>query len=205
MGRWTRKAVVLGCVTAAPAVALLAAPVSPAAAATVLPCTTRTVSTPFVSWGDSNSYFTLPGATFEHGTSGWTLTGGAAVTTGNEPYKVISDTNASSLNLPAGATAAARPMCIGTAEDSLRLFYKAPGVSTASLRVTIHVVSGVNVADNTYGIGGAKSGWAVSDRIMLPDIRDSSGQQTVTVSFSQDGTKAKWQIDDVEVDPWKSL
>lgn len=204
--RMRRTAVLGGLTVVAPLAALLVAPAATASAATsVLPCTTRSTTTPFTQWGDTNSYFTLPGGTFETGTAGWTLSGGAGVTGGNEPWKVISGPNTSSLNLPAGAAATAPSLCIATAEDSMRLFYKSPGVSTAYLRVTIHVTSGVNVADNTYDINGAASGWAVSQRIMLPDIRDKSGQQTVTVSFTQVGTRAAWQVDDVEIDPWRSL
>ena len=34
-------------------------------------CPTRTTTTPFTAWGDSNAYFVVPGATFEgsHGTT----------------------------------------------------------------------------------------------------------------------------------------
>jgi hypothetical protein len=200
-----RTAVLGGLAVLAPLAALVVAPATTASAATVLPCTTRATTTPFTPWGDSNAYFTLPGATFESGTSGWSLAGGARVTSGNEPWKVVSGPNVSSLSLPAGASASAPSMCIATAEDSMRLFYRAPGISTAYLRVTIHVTSGVNVADNTYSIGGGTAGWALSERIMVPDIRDRSGQQTVTIKFDQVGTKAAWQIDDVEIDPWRSL
>jgi hypothetical protein len=197
--------------------ALLAVPVALAAVAVplvtdagaapgqVLPCVTREVTKPFTAWGDHAAYFTVPGGTFEGGAPGWTLGGGAAVTHGNEPWRVLSSTHASSLALPAGAAATAPSMCIATAEDALRFFYRAPGVRGAALLVTIHVTSGVNVADNTYEISGATAGWALSPRIMLPDIRDASGRQTVTISFTQRSTRARWQIDDVEVDPWRSL
>jgi anti-sigma factor ChrR (cupin superfamily) len=143
--------------------------------------------------------------TFEAGASTWAKTGGASVVSGNEPWKVLGSTHASSLKIPAGASAASQSMCIASAEDSLRFFYKSPGVSGSLLHVSIYVTSGVNVATNDYDVSGSTAGWAVSQRIMLPDIRDASGQQTVTITFSQRQTAATWQLDDVEIDPWKTL
>src|SRR5438045_7866168 len=56
-----------------------------AASAGLLPaCAARPTSTPFAPWGDSSSYFLMPGGGFESGASGWALAGGAAVGNGNE-------------------------------------------------------------------------------------------------------------------------
>src|SRR5437870_2494320 len=56
-----------------------------AASAGLLPaCAARPTSTPFAPWGDSNSYFLMPGGGFESGASGWALSGGAAVASGHE-------------------------------------------------------------------------------------------------------------------------
>jgi hypothetical protein len=186
-----------------PALAALAATATEAAAP--LPCGTRTAATPFTAWGDKNLYFTLPGGSFESGLRGWTVSGGATTVAENEPWKVLSSSHSSALGLPPGAAATSPAMCIASDEDSVRFFYKSPGVSTAALRVTIHVVSGVNVADNQLTIDGGTAGWVVSPRIMMPDIRDASGRQTVTVGFDQVNGQADWLVDDVEVDPWKSM
>ncbi|HEY6795172.1 MAG TPA: hypothetical protein VI248_10885 [Kineosporiaceae bacterium] len=96
-------------------------------------------------------------------------------------------------------------LCVATAEDALRLFYRAPGVPSSHVKITVRVTSGVAAVDSTYEIAGDPGGWKLSDRIMLPDIRDASGQQTVTISFAQVGARVAWQIDDVEIDPWRSL
>ena len=164
-------------------------------------CTTRTTTKAFANWGDQNAYFAIPNGTFES-TSGWSLNG-ASVVTPNEPWKVVSSTHVSSLQVRAGGTATGPQFCVGSAEDALRLFVKLPGVSTALLHVHIDVVSGVNRATNDYDISGGGTGWAPTQRIMLPDIRDASGQQLVTVSFSTRGTAATWTIDDVMLDPWR--
>src|SRR3954452_4341318 len=201
LNRWIGKLAV-GSFVASAALAALVAPA--AEAATVVPCTTRSTITPFKSWNDTNAYFTAPGGSFEGGATGWTL-GNASVVSGNEPWKILAGTDATSLKISGGGTASTQPMCIATAEDSMRVFYKAPVDSGSRLKITIHVTSGVNVADNNYEIWGGNSNWALSERIMLPDIRDASGKQTVTISFAQTGNAGIWQIDDLEIDPWRSL
>jgi hypothetical protein len=202
------RAGVLG--VAAGAGGLIAASVAgvveaPAArAGAVLPCVTRTVSTPFSAWGDTNPYFTLPGGAFEDGAPGWALYG-SAVVPGNEPWKVLSRGDSASLKISGRGLAQAPAICIATAEDALRFFYRAPGVPASHLKIMIHVTSGTKAADGAYDLAGAANGWRVSDRIMLPDVRDASGQQALTITFAQGGAPASWSVDDVEIDPWRSL
>jgi len=189
---------------AASGTVLSAAPAD--AAVTTLPCATRPVAWPFTPWGDPNAYYTLPGADFEGDLSDWTLQGGAARTAGNEPWKVVAGTAASALDLPTGASATARPMCVSSSEDSLRVFYRAPGDPGAALRITVHVTAGTYAADNTYLVqGGTAPGWTLSPRIMIPQLPIPTGQQTMTVTFDETNTPAHWQVDDVQVDPWRTL
>jgi hypothetical protein len=172
----------------------------PAEAATVA-CTTRTTTTAFSAWGDTNPYFLVPDGAFETTPASWS-TRSASKVAGNEPWKVAGSAHASSLKLGQGAMAATAQFCVASAEDALRLFVKAPGVAGTQLHVHIDVVSGVNRATNDYDISGSTSGWAPTQRIMLPDIRDSSGKQNVTITFTVVGT-ATWYIDDVMIDPWR--
>lgn len=196
--RWIARVTGLAVVLAAGTVASQA---SPAAAAT---CPARTLSKPFSSFGDTNDYFLAPDATFESGTGSWALSS-ASVVSGNEPWKVFGSTHAKSLKLNASGTATTPSMCIATAEDSMRFFYRSPGVAGAKLHVHIHVTSGVNVATNDYDVDGTVAGWAVSQRIMLPDIRDASGMQTITITFQpRNSSTATWQLDDVSIDPWRT-
>lgn len=198
------RSAVVGTVLAASAAIALPAGAAHAATTTV-PCGSRTMSRPFTLWSDTNQYFTVQDGTFESGAAGWTRTGGAAAVSGNEPWKVVSATNAKSLMIPAGGSATTPAMCVASDEDSTRFFYKSPGVSGSSLHVSIYVTSGVNVATNDFDVAGSVAGWGVSPRIMLPDIRDASGQQTVKITFSIRNTPATWQIDDVMIDPWRTL
>jgi hypothetical protein len=161
--------------------------------AATFPCVSRTTTTPFVAWGDTNAYFTVPDGDFEAGAASWTVSSGVTTVSGNEPWKVLGGAHKASLRIPVGASASTPPMCIATAEESLRFFYRSPGVPSSLLHVSIYVTSGVNVATNDYDIRGTTRGWAVSQRIMLPDIRDASGRQTVKITFSQRQGPATWR------------
>ena len=173
-----------------------------AVSATPSPCATRSTTTPFKQWGDSNKYFSLSGGDFESKGLNWNLGYGAQIVGENEPWKVLSTKHESSLQLKSGASVVTEPFCVGSDEDSIRYFVKKPGVRGSKLHVHVAVTSGVNVATNDFDVDGSAGGWAVVDRMMLPDIRDKSGQQWVTVEFgSRTGT---WLVDDVLVDPWRT-
>lgn len=164
-------------------------------------CTTRSTTKAFAAWGDTNPYFLVPDGSFETSGTTW-VHRNAARTSGNEPWKVMGGAHTSSLKLSPGAVSTTSQFCVASAEDALRFFVKSPGGATARLHVHIDVVSGVNRATNDYDIVGSTSGWAPSPRIMLPDIRDASGKQNVTITFTVVGT-ATWYIDDVLIDPWR--
>lgn len=181
--------------------ALLVVPAAASQAAVA--CTPRTTSKPFSGFGDNNNYFLVQGGSFEGGATGWNLIG-ARVVTGNEPWKVGGSAHSSSLLVPPAMMATSPAMCVASDEDSMRFFYKRPGVWGSALHVHIDVTSGVNRATNDLDLDGSTPGWAVSPRMMLPDIRDASGQQTITISFSTRNVPAQWIVDDVYVDPWKT-
>jgi hypothetical protein len=169
-------------------------------------CPARTTSTPFTAWGDSNAYFVVPGATFE-GAHGWTFNGGITVAGEQEPWKINGSGHSKSLNLPAYTTAMAPNMCIASNEDSLRLFYKDPGVGGAALQVKIeawNTTSNGARSINTYAIGSSGAGWKLSPRIQLPNMRDAAGEQWVTITITPINTAATWRVDDVMLDPWIS-
>ncbi|MEQ1701649.1 MAG: hypothetical protein ABMA25_16190 [Ilumatobacteraceae bacterium] len=170
-------------------------------ASAAIACTTRTTTKAFSAWGDTNPYFVVPDGAFEATPATW-VTRNATTTAGNEPWKVLGSAHAKSLKLSPGATASTAQFCVASAEDALRFFVKAPGVAGTQLLVHIDVISGVNRATNDYAIAGNSSGWAPSQRIMLPDIRDSSGKQNVTITFTVVGN-ATWYLDDVMIDPWR--
>src|ERR1700688_1087747 len=78
-------------------IGLLASPGSAGVLSTVagvLPsCAAQATSTPFAPWGDTSSYFLMPGGGFEAGAPGWTLAGGPTVVAGNETSFVNAKTD----------------------------------------------------------------------------------------------------------------
>jgi hypothetical protein len=197
--RWTRAAL------AAVLLAVVPLSVAGTAEAATSDCTPRNLKKSFAAWGDQNDYFLVPDGSFESGTPSWTTSWGVTPLLGSHGFTTLGTANARSLYLPYGGTATTPTMCVAANEDSLRFLYKNPGVPGAQLHVSIRVTSGVNVATNDLDITSSGFGWGASPRIMLPDIRDASGRQYVTVTFSTRGTPAAWRIDEVQVDPWRSL
>lgn len=198
--RWIARAAGLALALTATIAAGTALTAAPASAAT---CPARSVSKPFTGFGDSNDYFLAPAGAFESGAPGWSQYGTSLVAN-NEPWRV-NGYGSYGLRIGANGSASTPSMCIATAEDSMRFFYKAPGVGGSALQVFIEVTSGVKYATNQFNVDGTSSGWNVSPRIMLPDIRDASGVQYVKITFRPVNTQAPWVIDDVEIDPWRTL
>ena len=85
-------------------------------------CTPKPTTQPFRPWGDSTPYNLAPGGSFEGGAGSWSLTGGASLVTGNEPWKVAGATHSRSLRLPPGATATSPVICVGLEHPTLRFF-----------------------------------------------------------------------------------
>src|SRR5438067_13574331 len=98
-GPVARKLWLIACVALA---ATAAATASPAGAA--LSCSGQTTVQPFKPWLDPLSYTLVQNGGLES-TSGWSLSGGAAQVSGNEPWYVNSSKDRSSLALPNGSSA----------------------------------------------------------------------------------------------------
>ena len=96
-------------------------------------CPASPVSTPFSQWGDTNSYFLLPGGSFE-GTAdqvGWTLSG-ASLTAGNEPFYVNDSGDSQSLTIAGGGSATSPFFCVDNTMTSLRFFAQQTAAAAAS-------------------------------------------------------------------------
>jgi hypothetical protein len=203
--RWLVGA--LAALTVASASMAIAAP-SAQAYGNALGCNGRSMSQAFKSWFDVSSYFRLSNGGFESGTSDWQLSGGAAIVSGNEPWKVAGSNDANSLKIPAGGTAESRTLCVSMGEDTIRLFVKNAKVSGSILHVEAKVRNPSNgwVAQTAFDVNGdaSPSGWSPTMILILPNLLNGSGQQELTLTFTTRGTAATWYIDDVFVDPFKS-
>lgn len=170
-------------------------------------CASRTTFQAFSKWGDTNQYFVAPNATFESGTSGWTMYAGVgtpSVVTDQEPWKINGAGHSKALQLPAYSTAMPPNICLNSNEEWMRFFYKDPAVSGAQLLVKIEAWSSAGRVVQEIRINSGSAGWKVSNQIAMPNKRDAAGEQTITLTITPVGTAATWRVDDIMIDPWVS-
>ena len=171
-------------------------------------CPAQPVSTPFLQWGDNNSYFLIPGGSLE-GTSdqvGWTLSN-ASLTPGNEPFYANDSGDSQSLTISGGGSATSPFFCVDNTMGSLRFFAQEVS-SGAGLRVLALVQNSdgsVTTVPIAHLADGSISTWAPTD----PITGNTSGladDQTLSVAleFRVRSSAASWQVDDVYVDPYRS-
>jgi hypothetical protein len=163
----------------------------------------------FAPWNDSSYYATLLNGGFEGGSTGWNLSGGARVVSGNEPFLVGDEKDNHSLLLPSGSSAVSGTVCFALGDWHLRLFARNVGSRTGQLHVQVVVPSLVGGLLTVLD-GGTISGsgtWAPSPRLELALCNVSSllGTRAVAFRFTPVGAGASYQIDDVYLDPWKDF
>lgn len=196
------------------AVSALAVPVAQAAAPKPAPvtyasCNYGAYTQIFYPWGDHSYYDAIPTGSFETGDApGWTLTGGASVTTpGNTlvPY-----TRGYALSMPVGSSVTTPPICVETGLPYIRMFgytTTIPTKVTSGLQVQLLYTStaGKDVTQNLTTINNLKA-WAPTPQIKLPSADsikpDSNNHLWVQYRFTP-LNKTAWSIDDLFVDPKK--
>jgi hypothetical protein len=192
------------------ATAVVAAIAAPAANAGVLvksaeSCDTQQFSQPFSRWGDNADYTPVPGGAFEAGQKAWTLSGGAKIVTGNEPYKVRSASDSRSLYIPAGGVATSPAMCVGLQEPTIRWFQKQASLLglTGAMTVTVLTETSLGVVTETpVGAGLLGSGWNPSlPGVIITNLLPLLGPDKTAVAFRFRAVTGNWTIDDVYVDP----
>jgi hypothetical protein len=171
------------------------------------PCSTP-LSQPFLPWADHASFGLVPNGDFETGGAGWTLSGGAAIGTGNESFQVGGASDAQSLTLPPGGSAVSTQTCLGTLSSTMRLFAHNAGDPASSLRVDVLYTDALGVrwslpvASLTAGDEwGPTAPFPVLATVTaLPLL--TGGSAWVAFRLTAVGG-ATWQIDDLYVDPSK--
>jgi hypothetical protein len=160
----------------------------------------------FAPWGDSANYWLAPNGGLEGG-SNWSLNGGAAVVSGNEPFNA---SGSHSLSLPSGSSATTPTICIGPNNPFVRLFGTDAGGTDGGLHVRVtwfgllNIVLGITDV-TTYAPG---HGWdALSalnsgggGNVLIPLL----GSTSARIQFSPVGSGSRWQVDDLYVDPCAS-
>jgi hypothetical protein len=189
--------------TAGAAAAFAVAPAtSSAALVSTGACDESTLSQPFRQWNDASQYKLVPGGSFENGAPGWTLSGGAAVVSGGEPYDVSGGTGSHGLYLPAGASAESPATCVNAAYPTFRLFARN---STLLSTVLVQVVYDDPILGRvTLPVGAIalSTSWKPS----LPMLTTSAIQGVLKngvadVSLRFTALTGASAIDDVYVDP----
>jgi hypothetical protein len=165
-------------------------------------CDSQTLAQPFLPWADVSSYTLNPGGSFE-GASSWSLSGGAGIAAGNEPWQVGSASDGHSLALPDGSSATGSSICVGIEHPTLRFFAKGSNPS-ATLRVDVLFEDALgNVRSLPIGAVTGNTRWAPTAIYplvvnLLPLL---PGQKTA-VAFRFTASGGTFQVDDVYVDPY---
>jgi hypothetical protein len=161
-------------------------------------------STPFLPWGDGARYFPVNGGSFENGASGWTLSGGATVVAGNEPFHAAGAGDRVSLSLPSGSSATSPDTCIALLTPALRFFAVDRG-SDSGLRVRI-VFRGL--LGNVLGVLDSTTlapqpSWGPTPRALFggSSLTVPLGTKSFRVQLTPSGSGSAWQVDDLYIDP----
>jgi hypothetical protein len=170
-------------------------------------CPAPAVSTPFSQWGDSNSYFPVPGGSFE-GTAdqvGWTLSN-ATLSAGNEPFYLGGSGDGQSLTINGGGSATSPYFCVDRTMTSLRfLAQQTTAGSDLQVDALVQTAGGVNTVPVADLADGSMPSWAPTQPLAgnggtLPEGVSVS----VALRFTVPASAGAWQLDDVYVDPYRS-
>jgi hypothetical protein len=186
--------------------ALLGASAAPAGTS-VASCASQVYETPFAPWLDPASYVLAPGGTLEDGAGGWGLSGGAAVTGGNEPFYVHAPGESHSLSLPGGATATSGWMCATLLHPDLRFLARNGGGPLSSLKVEVlfpNLFGGVSAVPFALVAAGPQWEPTLPYPFAVNALAAVSADGSIPIAFRFTASGGSWQIDDVYVDPYRS-
>lgn len=165
-------------------------------------CSAQPTAKVFFPWADVADYVPAPGGALES-SAGWSLSNGASIVAGNEPFYVGDDADASSLRLAPGAVATTATMCVGIEHPTIRFFAtSAFAGGSVSVEVLFETAWG-DVASAPVGSALAGS-WAPTAVMpvaasLLPLLPGS--HTPVQFRFTSTGS-GPITIDDVYVDPF---
>jgi len=167
--------------------------VDPTSLVNLNPCNLSALSQPFAPWLDFAQYELAPGGDFESST--WSLTGGAELVAGSEPYAATGTLGSSSLSLPAGSSGQSPLTCVDAAYPSIRFFIAGQG------SVAVNVVDGSTVIPAGIAVAGGE--WSPTPVMLtLSAVLGALSGGTAQVSVSFTGLSGSPRIDDVFIDPW---
>ena len=134
----------------------------------------------------------------------WTLTSGAAIVGGNEPFFAHAAGDSTSLLLVPGGSATTRPMCVTLKHPTIRMFVRNLGSRFSFFRISA-IFQDQNGVLRTVEFAkvAATARWAPSPAIPYLVNVDVplDDQGTTAVAFKFTGLDGVTMIDDVFVDP----
>jgi hypothetical protein len=202
LARLSRPALALAAAFAGLALSGAGAASAQAALISTSACDNSALTSPFARWGDSSSYKLAPGGDFESGAAGWTLAGGARTVAGSEPFAATGHAGASSLYLPAGASATSPFTCVNAAYPTFRFFARddAP-LATVAVSVVYKTALGLTVSV-PVGVATLSSGWSPTLKMLTASaVTGALAGGTTQVALRFTALLGPSQIDDVYVDP----
>jgi hypothetical protein len=170
-------------------------------------CPAQSLSSPFSQWGDTNSYFLIPGGSFA-GTAdqvGWTLDD-ASLTSGNEPFGVGGASDDQSLTIDGGGSATSPYFCVDNTMSDLRLFARqvASG-SDLQVRALVQISGTVTAIPVGDLADGSMPDWAPTQPITGDTSAIPDGSSVMAaLQFTVPASAGSWQLDDIYVDPWRN-
>jgi hypothetical protein len=201
-GLFSRHTRLVGAVISALGIAVLSGAPARAALITTDACDNAALSQPFAQWHDSNQYKLISGGSFEKGASGWTLSHGASIVSGSEPFGATGSVGASSVNLTAGSSVTSPYTCVDAAYPIFRFFGENHGLlSTVLVSVVYKPLLGIPVAV-PVGTVALSPTWGPSVPMLTASFLTgllNGGTTQMAVRFT--AVTGSSQIDDVFVDP----
>ena len=165
-------------------------------------CDDSALTQPFLPWGDASLYELAPGGSFEDGTAGWTLSGGAQTVAGSEPFGATGSVGTSSLDLPAGASAQSPFTCVNIAYPSFRLFDRSNEPLSTVLVQVVYREPLLGQVALPVGALSTSGDWEPSPQLLTAATVPSllgGGSAQVALRFT--ALTGDSQIDDVFIDP----
>lgn len=151
----------------------------------------------FSPWNDAAGYFLAPNGGLESGSTGWSLSGHAAVVADNDPFQ-LSGAGSHALSIPAGSSASLT-VCYGLTYPAIR--FTAGGSGSLHVRVTARSLLGViSVLDG--GTFSTEGTWAPSPKLstLLSAVAAPLGTKSMQIQLS--AASGTVLVDDLYVDPF---
>jgi hypothetical protein len=170
------------------------------------PCPSYPSTAVFSRWLDPMQYTLAPGGSFESAT-GLTLTGGAKIVSGNEPWRVRGASDSKSVLLPRGATVTTGPICVGLDKPTVRFFAMRPSFALLPLLSVEGLYvdrSGVTRSLPLVGVPLAGSKWSLQLPFLTTGALLELGDTTM-MRFRIRALSGTWQVDDFYVDPMRRM